>query len=79
MLFVWTYGEEVTKTKDFKVSVSFRVNLADLPKGVELTKQNVIAMVESALVNYTNDMADEGYFTKDEQAIAASMPEFEVK
>ena len=70
------------KTKDFTFTVSIKLNLEDIPKGVKLTKENVASMIDSALVNYTNDMAEEisacGDWNKDEQAIAASMPEFEV-
>lgn len=72
-----------TTMKEFKVKVTVKVNLDEMPEGVEATQQAVAKMVDEALVNYTNEMADAvsstGDWSNDGEAVASTMPEFEVK
>lgn len=48
-----------TMTKDFKFTVTVKVNLEDLPEGFEFKKADVAEMIDNAVSEYCNSWADE--------------------
>lgn len=48
-----------TKTKEFKFTVTVKVNLDDLPGDVEIKKSDVAEMIDSAISEYQDQWLDE--------------------
>lgn len=71
------------KTKKFKVEVTVKVDLDELPEGVEVGKDTIVSLVEEAISDYCDSLGDAVSASGDaEEAhhwVASNHPEVKVK